>query len=620
MSIPKLVVLGGFLLLLTLSVIPSLYLGSSPLPITIKKASFQGNIADPYGFVEYKGNLLELFFNLSLTAYNLTSQTNITNYLSNATFRIYTIYDGKVFYLTNETNITSISTALYENEVLAVWSNKSSVEYSLFNGTAWSSPRTLITGNILSVKTNGSEILVLCKIFDEYHLLVFRNFSLVDNISLPVTVNYIVTFNSKIIIVSNVSISFSPSLHYSIGYSIGEVYGLYINGSKIFKLKGLGLTVYGNYSEFVLVNFDKYNETVVSIYNICGKQLYNLILNEPLLGVFVQNNIVSISHVSKQGTTICMYYLINGNAIEYNKIELPPLFKIYSYSEFNLVGYINSTLILENITITSNISKSGICLNITFTPSLMKVYTPSLPCKPEVQIEETEYPGMTVLLINYTEPNYYSHYVSCVEILINGKIICKISSPSATIPFYIYQNGTYNITVLAVNFLGSEKSYIITAIQVKPNVTVVHATVIPKPQLTTTMESYPGYTLLNISYDARNIQDLICVQLFINGSLVKKFTSTSGYYIYNITSNGTYLITVKAISNLGSSINSTLESVKVMPLITTSTTTTSSSTMTKTSTSTTSTASPTSNLTIYLGIIGLIIVIALVSLIILRKR
>jgi Predicted solute binding protein len=520
-----------------------------------------------------------------------------------------------VFYLTNETNVTSISTALYENEVLAVWSYKSSVEYSLFNGTAWSSPRTLINGNILSVKTNGSEILVLCKIFDEYHLLVFRNFSLVDNISLPVTVNYIVTFNSKIIIVSNVSISFSPSLHYPIGYSIGEVYGLYINGSKIFKLKGLGLPVYDNYSEFVLVNFDKYNETIVSIYNICGKQLYNLILNEPLLGVFVQNNIVSISHVSAQGTTICMYYLINGKAIEYNKIEIPSLFKIYSYSESNLVGYVNSTLILENITITSNISKSGICLNITFTPSLMKVYTPSLPCKPEVQIEETEYPGMTVLLINYTEPNYYSHYVSCVEILINGKIVCKISSPSATIPFYIYQNGTYNITVLAVNFLGSEKTCIITTIQVKPNVTVI-----PKPQITTTTESYPGYTLLNISYDARNVQDLICVQLFINGSLVKKFTTPSGYYIYNITSNGTYLITVKAISKLGSSINSTLERVKVMPLITTSTTTTTSSTMTKISTSTTSSAPPTSNLTIYLGIIGLIIVIALVSLIILRKR
>jgi len=613
MSIPKLVVLGGFLLLLTLSVIPSLSLGSSPLHITIKKATFQGNIADPYGFVEYKGNLLELFFNFSLTVHNLTSLTNITKYLSNATLSIYTTYDGKVFHLTNETNITSISTALYENEVLAVWSNKSSVEYSLFNGTAWSSPRTLITGNILSVKTNGSEILVLCKIFDEYHLLVFRNFSLVDNISLPVTVNYIVTFNSKIIIVSNVSISFSPSLHYSIGYSIGEVYGLYINGSKIFKLKGLGLPVYGNYSEFALVNFDKYNETIVSIYNICGKQLYNLILNEPLLGVFVQNNIVSISHVSTQGTTICMYYLIDGKAIEYNKIELPHLFKIYSYSESNLAGYINSTLILENITITSNISKSGICLNITFTPSLMKVYTPSLPCKPEVQIEETEYPGMTALLINYTEPNYYSHYVSCVEILINGKIVCKISSPSATIPFYIYQNGTYNITVLAVNFLGSEKTCKITTIQVKPNVTVI-----PKPEITTTTESYPGYTLLNISYDARNIQYLICVQLFINGSLVKKFTSLSGYYIYNVTSNGTYLITVKAISKLGSSINSTLESVKVMPLITTSTTTTSSSTMTKTST--TSTAPPTSNLTIYLGIIGLIIVIALVSLIILRKR
>ncbi|MFP3218886.1 MAG: hypothetical protein RXQ99_09895, partial [Acidianus sp.] len=214
MSIPKLVVLVGFLLLLTLSVIPSLSLGSSPLPITIKKASFKGNIADPYGFIEYKGNLLELFFNFSLTVHNLTSLTNITNYLSNATFRIYTTYDGKVFYLTNETNVTSISTALYENEVLAVWSYKSSVEYSLFNGTAWSSPRTLINGNILSVKTNGSEILVLCKIFDEYHLIVFRNFSLVDNISLPVTVNYIVTFNSKIIIVSNVSISFSPSLHY----------------------------------------------------------------------------------------------------------------------------------------------------------------------------------------------------------------------------------------------------------------------------------------------------------------------------------------------------------------------------------------------------------------------
>jgi hypothetical protein len=615
MSIPKLVVLGGFLLLLVLSIIPSHSLGLTPLPITIKKASFKGNIADPYGFIEYKGNLLELFFNFSLTAYNLTSLTNITNYLSNATFRIYTTYDGKVFYLTNETNVTSISTALYENEVLAVWSYKSSVEYSLFNGTAWSSPRTLINGNILSVKTNGSEILVLCKIFDEYHLLVFRNFSLIDNISLPVTVNYIVTFNSKIIIVSNVSISFSPSLHYPIGYSIGEVYGLYINGSKIFKLKGLGLPVYDNYSEFVLVNFTKYNETVVSIYNICGKQLYNLILNEPLLGVFVQNNIVSISHVSTQGTTICMYYLIDGKAIEYNKIEIPSLFKVYSYSESNLAGYINSTLILENITITSNISKSGICLNITFTPSLMKVYTPSSPCKPEVQIEETEYPGMTVLLINYTEPNYYSHYVSCVEILINGKIVCKISSPSATIPFYIYQNGTYNITVLAVNFLGSEKTCIITTIQVKPNVTVI-----PKPEITTTTESYPGYTLLNISYDARNVQDLICVQLFINGSLVKKFTTPSGYYIYNITSNGTYLITVKAISKLGSSINSTVESVKVMPLITTSTTTTTSSTMTKISTSTTSTAPPTSNLTIYLGIIGLIIVIALVSLIILRKR
>jgi peptide/nickel transport system substrate-binding protein len=242
----------------------------------------------------------------------------------------------------------------------------------------------------------------------------------------------------------------------------------------------------------------------------------------------------------------------------------------------------------------------------------MKVYTPSLPCKPGVQIEETEYPGITVLLINYTEPNYYSHYVSCVEILINGKIVCKTSSPSATIPFYIYQNGTYNITVLAVNFLGSEKTCKITTIQVKPNVTVI-----PKPEITTTTKSYPGYTLLNISYDARNIQDLICVQLFINSSLVKKFTTLSGYYIYNITSNGTYLITVKAISKLGSSINSTLESVKVMPSITTSTTTT-SSTMTKTST--TSTAPPTSNLTIYLGIIGLIIVIALVSLIILRKR
>ncbi len=35
---------------------------------------------------------------------------------------------------------------------------------------------------------------------------------------------------------------------------------------------------------------------------------------------------------------------------------------------------------------------------------------------------------------------------------------------------------------------------------------------------------------------------------------------------------------------------------------------------------TTSMAPPTSNLTIYLGIIGLVIVIALVSLIILRKR
>ncbi|MUM65908.1 hypothetical protein D1867_11815 [Acidianus infernus] len=95
MSIPKLIILGGFLLLLVLSIIPS-----HSFLVFIKKASFKGNIADPYGFIEYKGNLLEFFFNFSLTIYNPTFLTTITKYLSNVTLRIYTTYNGKVFYKT----------------------------------------------------------------------------------------------------------------------------------------------------------------------------------------------------------------------------------------------------------------------------------------------------------------------------------------------------------------------------------------------------------------------------------------------------------------------------------------------------------------------------------------
>ncbi|BDC17305.1 hypothetical protein [Acidianus sp. HS-5] len=609
MATLKTLFLVSFLVLLTLSMIP---FHSSTIP-PIKRFVLQGTIADPYDFIEYNGNLLEFLVNISYSACNITLSeiTSDLSNLTNVTYNLYASYEGRTFYLSS--NVSLVSDSLYNNCVLAVWINNSLVEYSVFNGANWSSPKILVKTNALSVATNGSYILVLCRENNNYHLITFRDFTLFKNITLPFTAQYIVTFNSRMIILSNISFS----LAFSSTSVSGNIYGIYTNGSEKFEVKGLGLPVYCNRSEFVLANI-KNNATNVSIYDDCGVELYNLHFNRIISNIFVQNNTLTIGYSSLSSSLssesiVCIYNLSNGKAVKINEMSFPSVITTSGFTVFSLLGYVNCMLILENITSESHISKAGVCVFMYFTPLYKEIYKPSLPCKPEVHIEENEYPGITVLFINYTEPNYYSHNVSLVKILINGKTVCTLTSPSASIPFYIYSNGTYNVTAIAVNELGIAKSCVITTVTVEPNVTFI-----PKPELLATMESYPGYTLLNISYNASNIKELICVQLYINGSLVKKFTASSGYYIYNATSNGTYLVTLKVLSKLGSSVNSKTEEISVKPPIVTSSSKVTLITTTPSSSTTSHTTSVLPSTLIYAVIAGIVIVIAVI--IILRKK
>ncbi len=603
MSIPKFVLLTSFLVIIILSLVPINALGS-PLPY-IKNVIVKGSLADPYEFIEYKGSPLEFFFNFSFISHNITSLTNVAS-LSNITYSLYATYNGRIFYLAN--NITSISDSFYNCCVIAVWSNITSVEYSLFNGTSWSAPKTLVKVNSLSVITNGSEILVLCRESGHYHVLVFENFSLIKNVSLPISAQDIVAFNSKVIILSNVSFSLTLSSEQVIGY----VYGVYFNGTEKFELRGIGLPVYCNRSKFVLLNVAN-NETNVSIYDDCEEQLYNLHFNKTLSGIFVQNDTLSISYfslISKE--TICMYYLSNGKAIKFREVNLPSNISYTEATIFYFIGYVDCNLVLENITSEMNITSSGINLLMYFTPHFIKVSKPALPCIPEVKLQENEYQGVTVLFINYTEPDYYSRDVSLIEILVNGTVVCKLSYPTASIPYYIYANGTYNVTVIAINSLGMEKKCILTTIEVKPNITL-------KPEIFTSVNEYPGYTLLNISYNAKSLNP-ICVQLYVNGSLLGKFTTPIGYYVYNVTSNGTYIVTIKAISKSGTYINSEIEKIYVKPVIITSTVPPVTTTHVSTTTpiSTTSSGIPTSDI-LYIGI-AVIVIVGIAIFLLLKKK
>jgi len=117
----------------------------------------------------------------------------------------------------------------------------------------------------------------------------------------------------------------------------------------------------------------------------------------------------------------------------------------------------------------------------------------------------------------------------------------------------------------------------------------VNALQVPKPfTINVSEQHYPGYTLLNISWN-ENQSDTYLVN--INNTLVGQ--TRSEFFQYNITENSTYLIKVIAENPLGEIQESIAINVTVHPVQKTTTTTTTSTTSPSTMTSTTSTSSTT---------------------------
>jgi len=120
---------------------------------------------------------------------------------------------------------------------------------------------------------------------------------------------------------------------------------------------------------------------------------------------------------------------------------------------------------------------------------------------------------------------------------------------------------------------------------------IINVFQVPKPfTIKVSQQHYPGYTLLNISWN-ENQSDTYLV--YINNTPVGQ--TKNEFFQHNVTENGTYLIKVIAENPLGEvqeniTVNVTVYPVQIVTTTTTTTSTTTSTTTTTTSTTTTSTA------------------------------
>jgi len=135
----------------------------------------------------------------------------------------------------------------------------------------------------------------------------------------------------------------------------------------------------------------------------------------------------------------------------------------------------------------------------------------------------------------------------------------------------------------------------IQAYQVTENssLKIINVFQVPKPfTISVSEQHYPGYTLLNISWN-ENQSDTYLV--YINNSIVGH--TKNEFIQYNVTENGTYLIKVIAQNPLGEIQETTTVNVTVYPVQITSTITTSTTSSTTTTSTTTSTTSSTTTST-----------------------
>jgi hypothetical protein len=401
-----------------------------------------------------KGNLVASFNN-NFYKFNLTTITPPS----------VSAYGGKlliVLLATNQKIINITSFSLTKNL---------SVYYMFFDGKYFTNPTPLINfGFPESVLTNGTHILVLWKASynaSKTYLLIFQNFKIIRNVSLTENITSLVMFyKDKILAINSPLLGSLQSLtrissplttNFSIAYVID------FNGSiiKEFSITSVG-KVHGSPELFYVNNYGGFR-SVITIYNLTsGKLVQQFTLPYIVTNLFILYNryiVYSGVRVGALETNQILQVMVykGGSWYNYTSLVFPPaLPQSLTYITLVGAGFSNSstTIFLINstnyiVSRTPPIQIQSIILpwnlTINFTP----------PPKPEVNIRQVTNLGQTTLYIHYNENNANLYGVYNITIYLNNKIIYTSSKPSGTISYNVYENGTYNLVVIAMNIFGT---------------------------------------------------------------------------------------------------------------------------------------------------------------------
>jgi len=430
--------------------------------------------------------------------------------------------------------------------------------------------------------------------------------------------------------------SVSSNITSMTGYisALGLLSPLPLNGVPLTPPQAIGDNIYFVYVPGVssISNLNNITKTYLAYANYTNGSWHvkNVITSGVVTGIFAYNNSIYALWKSSHGGETYLLSISQNNVIKNISINVPNASYIEVGKGIAVISNSSSSLNLQSLS-TTGLNIQYYVINLSTGKVIYKI--PDYNGNPPILVSVSNDLGLVsytsvtgsptglsyLVLYNLStnktisEKSFYGTALG----YINGKFILaydeQVFGTSAIETLSVYNltwgqlyKESETISPTSLNspdglFVNSSTvSILLTQISLRPNVQtdqvtensslkIINVFQIPKPfTINVSEQHYPGYTLLNISWN-ENQSDTYLV--YVNNTLFAQTKSES--IQYNATENGTYLVKVIAENPLGEIQENMTVSVTVYPVQVTSTTTTTSTTISTTATTTNTTTSTT---------------------------
>ncbi len=307
---------------------------------------------------------------------------------------------------------------------------------------------------------------------------------------------------------------------------------IYLNNSKV--ISGVFLSIE---SDIILAEDGKYNITIIAI-DKAGN------LNKSLILITRDTVPPDITIILPENNTI-----INESEIELHALVSD------DNSLKNVSIWLNDTLVYQgengDIIISINPGRDGffaitiISFDVAGNEKSVVLYVIRDTTPPSFEVTSPEYGefindrSVNVTLILHDMDG------SRIDIYINGSLYTEIRPNNSKISFYINltEDGLYALKVVVMDYAGNEaeSTVVFTIDTLSPRISII----------TPSNNSKVEKDEVNIAWDVFDENDIVSIELYVNGTLEYQTTEVSGNYTVTFKESGVYIITIKACDVAG---------------------------------------------------------------------